>query len=173
MHRCRKHTNKKKEGEKRLVPTEKNDLPFFQRHFSRVTKTPVVVRRCVARGACCKEMIEALMDAPSAGPLNTDAANAIVQHVWLAFRPFVFIDLGCVFVSVLVLCLATVKNRAGGTVPFQVCLPSGSHCWSVWGQSVLGFAQSHHVVLLSILVGKSILEEVAESGRLRPSGAAS
>ena len=80
---------------KKLVPTENVELRWFERFFGRVTKMPVVVHRFPAKGVCCKEVIEAFMNNTSTGTLSTDAASAIVEHVWSAFLRFVVIDLVC------------------------------------------------------------------------------
>ena len=98
-----------------LAPVYMHHLPFFERLFGRVTKTPIVVRRCYVRGVCSEAMIEALMNAPSNGPLMTDAANAIVEEVWSGFRRFVLIDLVCAALSLFLVCRATVIVHAGGT----------------------------------------------------------
>ena len=104
---------------KALAPVRTQDLPWFE-YFVRVTKTPIVVRRCYVRGVCSEAMIEALMNAPSNGPLMTDAANAIVEHAWSAFRRFVLIDLVCAALSLALLCRATVSVRAGGTAGLRI-----------------------------------------------------
>ena len=62
------------------------------------------------------------MDAASTGPLETEAAAAIVQHVWVQFRPFVLIDLGCVFLSALLLVRATASIRSGSSVQWLLLL---------------------------------------------------
>ena len=121
-----------------LMPGEKSDLRFSERLFGRVTKTSVVLRR-TTKGACSKEVIGALENAPSAGPLTTAGATAIVQEVWSGFRCFVFIDVGCGCFSAVLLMLATVSVRNSGTA--QMLL---------------------HIVPLGILLCKAILEEAFE-----------
>ena len=122
----------------KLMPKDKLELHRFERLFGRVTKTSVVLRR-TTKGACSKEVIEAIENAPSAGPLTTAGATAIVQEVWSGFRCFVFIDVGCGCVSAVLLMLATVSVRNSGT------------------------AQMLHTVPLGLLLCKAILEEAFET----------
>ena len=83
-------------------------------------------------------MIKAIENAPSAGPLTTAGATAIVQEVWSGFRCFVFIDVGCGCFSAVLLMLATVSVRNSGT------------------------AQMLHTVPLGLLLCKAIVEEAFE-----------
>ena len=107
-----------------LMPDEKSDLRFSERLFGRVTKTSVVLRR-TTKGACSKEVIEALENTPSTGPLTTAGATAIVQEVWSGFRCFVFIDVGCSCVSAVLLMLTTVSVRNSGTAQMLLTVPLG------------------------------------------------
>ena len=119
------------------MPVYKSDLPFFEQLFGRVTVTSVVLRR-MTRGACSKEVIEALESTPSTAPLTRVGATAIVEEVWSGFRCFVFNDVGCGCVSAVLLMLATVSVRNSRT------------------------AQALHLVPLGLLLFKAILEEAFE-----------